>query len=389
MRLYLHISKRYFITVLGTACAVALGLVFGSDQTVHGQRHATVRLIATAAGSPIERAGLSADGSGWALTTAGLEVTRNGGTSFQTVAAPFGLNTITDVATAGSSITVAARVPQSSGSAAIEIAQSDNTGGSWRTSVLPAGSGAPGYARLATDGTSVAGVLVTDESSSAFSDGDWYSTPDGGTTWNHDATPSGGTVTVAGGDLWLVGGPLRSNVYVSTTDGVSWSPVSLPAADVGASTVIVGSLADGRVVAATSQTNAAGTGITTNVIASPDGGASWTPLATLTSDGSVGGGVGPEATLTNGTVLVAPPGASSVYVISAQGSTVSTTQSSISAPGTAIGALSSGGGSVLATVVSSGCPNGKASCADSSSLLSSTDSGVTWSPITLSASESD
>ena len=98
------------------------------------------------------------------------------------------------------------------------------------------------------NGEALIGVIVTNETSSNFSSGDWYATNDGGATWTHYAAPSGGVVASAGGRLWLVGGWLHDALYASTDDGATWARVTLPTSiAIGTGLTVAGAFTDGSV----------------------------------------------------------------------------------------------------------------------------------------------
>lgn len=230
-------------------------------------------------------------------------------------------------------------------------------------------------------------MLVTDVSSSNFSVAEWYATSNDGAMWRHNPIPSGGVVTSAGGDLWLVGGPQLTSLYKSVDLGVTWSKVSIPVTALanGDSLSVPGQLKSGNVVlvSTTANSGAASTyGLT--LYDSSNQGASWKVLARTTFVGRIEAGVAVASAVVANTVWLGGATDQGVVVISANGAF--TTTSSIGAlyPGGWITSIGVGGeSSAWITTLKGVCPSGKTSCTDISALIGTADGGKTWSFLNL------
>jgi len=325
---------------------------------------------------------VSSNGSGWALTTKGLEITSNGGASFAIVNTPVPVTTIGDVAVNRSSIVIAGWkdfVPW--------VQYSSDTGATWATATLPAGSGNAGGVRLVTENGTVVGMLVTDTTSSNFSASEWYATSDGGRTWTHRAAPSGGTVTSSNGNLWLVGGPQSNRLYKSTDAGSSWSKVSIPQAVIadGAALTVPGALSNGDVVlvAVTPSSNSGSTfGLV--VYLSSDQGATWNLKASTSYPGLIGPGVTATSVISSNVVWIGTPSGRPRLFRYADGGGLKPTNSvGLYQEGLVSEVSALSGFSAWATVENGACPSGKSSCMEVGSLLATSDGGQTWSQVNL------
>ncbi|HUZ40834.1 MAG TPA: sialidase family protein [Acidimicrobiales bacterium] len=322
---------------------------------------------------------VSSNGSGWALTTKGLEITSNGGASFALVSTPVPVNTIGDVAAGGSSIVLAGWKDF-----APWVQYSSDNGATWTTATLPAGSGNAGGVRLVTENGTVVGMLVTDVTSSNFSAGEWYATSDGGRTWTYDAAPSGGTVTSSNGKLWLVGGPQSNLLYKSTDAGSSWSKVSIPQTVIadGAALTVPGALSNGDVVlvAVTPSSNAGSTfGLV--VYLSDDQGATWNLKASTSYPGLIGSDV--SAISSNVVWIGTSSGRPRLFRYTDGGGLKPTNSVGLYQEGSVSEVSALSGSSAWATVQNGACPSGKSSCMEVGSLLATSDGGQTWSQVNL------
>ena len=325
---------------------------------------------------------VSSSGSGWALTTKGLEITSNGGASFALINTPVPVATIGDVAVGASSIVLAGWKDF-----APWVQYSSDNGATWASATLPAGSGNAGGVRLVSENGTVVGMMVTDVTSSNFSAGEWYATSDGGRTWTYDAAPSGGTVTSSNGKLWLVGGPQSNLLYKSTDAGSSWSKVSIPQAAIadGAALTVPGALSNGDVVlvAVTPSSNSGSTfGLV--VYLSGGQGATWNLKASTSYPGLIGSGVTAISAISSNVVWIGTPSGTPRLLRYTDGGGLKPTNGiGLYQEGAVVevGALS--GSSAWATVQNGACPSGKSSCMEVGSLLTTSDDGQTWSHVNL------
>lgn len=378
------------VTLAVCACAAAatiavtIGDVDGHQRTPKlASGHVT--LLAAAGGAAQTTAAVGADGSGWALTSSGLDVTQDAGRTFSLVTLPVPVADVEDVFTSTAETAVVARI-ESAESVSIEVALSPNGGKTWTTTTLPAGGGTPGSAMFVANGEALIGVIVTNETSSNFSSGDWYATNDGGATWTHYAAPSGGVVASAGGRLWLVGGWLHDALYASTDDGATWARVTLPTSiAIGTGLTVAGAFTDGSVALVAAQPSGDGssnTPSTATVYTTNDGGATWKTVAqAATGNGSIAPGVATAAWLTANTLWLAPPLAGVVDRVSENGVVFSASIQGGSPD--IVGLTASSGSAAWVVAQASSCPAGKASCAETSSLFATTNGGQGWSQLSL------
>lgn len=342
----------------------------------------TTPVHASLLGTPDHVAGVLPSGSGWVLTTVGLEFTPDGGNSFSLVPYPIPVMNIGDIAIKGPHVIVAGVI-----NFLPVMKSSDDFGATWKSVTLPTGSGSAGFVRFVTRNGIVIGMLATDVSSSNFSVAEWYATSDGGVTWKHNSIPSGGVVTAAGGDLWLAGGPQLASLYRSADLGVTWSKVSIPAAIVnnGAALSVPGQLKNGNVVLMATSPNmgpASWFGVT--IYVSGDQGVSWKVLAHTSLVGHMSSGVVVAAAVVADTIWLGTTTDKSIVVISANGTLTKTSSIGGLYPGgwiTSIGGV--GNSSAWITAAKGECPSGKLSCRQVSALMRTIDGGKTWTSINL------
>lgn len=364
-----------------TAIAITVISTRGSS---NGPTRTSVTLLASSGDTfpTPPRDGITLNGSGWALTTGGLEITTDGGASFVQVRTPVQANTIGDVAVSRTSIMLAGWK-----NFAPWVLVSNDDGETWTTATLPEGSGNAGGVSLVTNDGNVVGMLVTEVTSSNFSAGEWYATSDGGRSWTYHAAPSGGTVTFSKGKLWLVGGPVSNRLYESSDGGKSWSRVVIPTALVadGAALAVPGALSNGDIVmiAATPTPNT-GSGFHLYVYESGDQGATWNLKVSTSDAGSIGAGVTATTAIWSNEVWIGTPsGRPRLIQYTTGGGLKPTNNVGPYREGSVIEVSVISGTSAWATVENGVCPSGKASCMEVGSLFSTSDDGQTWSPVNL------
>lgn len=360
--------------------AVAGASVYLVTHTGPTHRQRTMLLSAGySLGNANPDAAVSGTGAGWALTTAGLAVTTNGGSTFTIVHPPNPLTTSTDAWVSGSNIDLAGVVQAGTSGPAVELETSLDGGTTWSTSSLPSDGLQPSRAQLIANNAGINGVMVTNETSSAFSSGTFYSTPDGGKTWSAHAAPTGGAVTFADGVLWLVGGPLNDELFNSGNAGITWQEVSVPSAVTAnrAALTLVGSTVPGDVLLIATSPGSASSQPSVSVYISVDGGNSWALRAATTLDGNIGRGVGtPTSVQPDGSIWLGAPANSEIVQISTAGQVQAVPSGGLFP---SIDAISAAGNGVAWVVASnSSCPNGKTSCSSYSALFMTKDGGRSW-----------
>jgi hypothetical protein len=380
-----HRPRILVVAVIAIAIAVALSAVVGTRGTrPTTNSKLTVALLAslsTMSTAP-PRDNISPNGAGWALTTRGLEITSNGGASFEVVNTPVPVASVGDVSFNGTAIVIAGWKNFKPW-----VQYSTNMGASWTVAQLPQGSGNAGGVQLVTDNNVVVGMMITDVTSSNFSAGEWYPTPNGGLTWSHYAAPSGGPVTASHGVLWIVGGPVGNRLYKSTDSGSSWSNVLLPTAVVakGAALSLPGAFRNG-VLALVAQTPTSNSGSTYGlaVYLSSDRGAAWSLGGNMSLPGSIGYGVGATTAISSNVLWIGSSSGVPRIVRFVEGGGFSVTTSVGPYRQGFVSALSGQNATSLwATVQDGVCPSGKASCMQVGSLSATNDSGQNWSLVNL------
>lgn len=320
------------------------------------------------------------DGSGWVLTSAGLELTSNGGTSFSLARSPIPTRNIHDVAISGTQVHIAGVIKNSP---VIEL--SNDSGVTWKVVSLPPGSGNAGTAQFVTRSAIIVGLLVADVTSSNFSSGDWYATSDGGITWTHHRIPASGVVTAVGGELWLSAGPPFTNIYRSTNDGTTWTKVQPPAMANGTALTVAGSLKDGDTVLVSTTQNLSGApkfGVT--IFVSSDHGAIWKVLAHTSFGGQINSGETVTSAIFEDTIWLGSPTDQKVVTISSNGAVATSSTTNQVYPGGAIYSISpSGSSTAWITTKKDQCLSGKTSCTEVGGLIKTVDTGKTWALVNL------
>ena len=377
--------------LLITAAILALGLSrMGSQHSPEPASNGSpVALLAssvstTSATSP-PVAGILSNGDGWALTTIGLELTTDGGQSFKHVQTPTLYSRIQGVAWNGSNLVIAWVT-----GGQVDVAYSPDQGATWVTepslpTQIPAGS-----IDLVTQNGLPIGMLVTEESSSNFSYGAWFKTTDNGRTWSEYSAPSGGTVTIAGGSLWLVGGPTSGLLFQSSDNGTSWSRAVLPLTVSATQSAISigGALGSGAVVLVAAAPSTVSNTVVLTAFSSSDSRNSWVDLAQWSYPGSIGVGVTAPAAVGNGSIWVGEPAGGAVWILKIDGTTgMPSSQAAPALPSNGVSSVATTGTSGgWATTASGVCTSGKTSCTQSGNLFATADDGTTWRTVNLSAS---
>lgn len=341
--------------------------------------------VATGGGESTPRAQSLNNGIGWALTSSGLEVTTDNASTFETLTPPMPTSDISDVSIAGNQVTLA-----SVANGIVTVATSTNLGSTWSTDPINPNQPNAASAQIVEEAGTVLGVFVTNQSNANFSSGDWFTVTSNG-TWVENAAPVGGSVTYLKGNLWLVGGPIDTEVYVSSDDGSTWSTVSTPpsVSSSNSALAISGAINGSSVVlVATSSPETSIESIGEAVYTTDDEGASWNLLGTTSFPGDVGVGVPAPSQVVANEVWIGNPGGPQIVELSGLG-VDSMIPVSVIGGEPAIGSVSAGTTTMTwATVFTTQCPTGKSSCAEVSSLYSMTDTGTAWSPVNF-PSDSD
>jgi hypothetical protein len=250
------------------------------------------------------------------------------------------------------------------------IATRQNGASNWSASNVtlprPAGS-----VQVVTGSAGLDGVMVTDQTSSNFSQGVWVR--ESSTGWTTSATPAGGYVSDADG-LWLVGGVLGDNVYRSNDDGLSWAAVTLPGAS-GNGTDGNGATFSPITLTPTGLTTTATQSSTVTVLegTATDGAVTWKSGPSFTVPTSYGPGAGPNTAVGNGTLWVAS-GSSAIARVDLMANTVAHTEPNGLPVGTLVTLHPTGTESAWATASCAGA----GTCAPA--LFETTNGGATWVP---------
>ena len=380
------ILKFSIVPVAAICLALLLVIIVRSPATSTRKSslfHASLLASSSLSGSSQNpTAGLFFNGSGWALTTAGLELTANRGASFSLVQTPVPVVNVDDVALSGSHVSIAGVI---NSSPFFEI--SSNSGGTWKSVPLPPGESNAGRAQFVTEGGVILGMLVTDVTSSNFSDGEWYATPNGGATWRHYSLPSGGVITSVGRNLWLAAGPRFTSLYRSTNFGATWSKVVLPkaASTHGQALSLPGQLKNGNVVLVATRptdSNAATFGVA--IFISRDNGINWSGLARTTFTGQINSGVTVASAVSAKTIWLGESTDQGLVLISSLGKASSTIRiAGVFSNGSISSIIPTGNSSAWITTMKSECLSDKTSCSDTGGLISTVNAGRTWSGVKL------
>lgn len=340
-------------------------------------------------------ASVSPDGYGWALTTAGVEVTSDYGRRFTLIEPPAAIAAhVTTVAVDGRDVVVAGlsdafvnnRIP-------ILLARSHDAGATWTTETLPRAKGQPGSVALVSRGGVLVGLTLTDVAGGPSSEGEWYATADGGATWTRRDAPSGNTIVPAAGALWQTGNVLATYLERSGDGGRSWSFVRLPfptptreLSRYSALLTIAGSLRDGAVALVVASAVPRKTTARVALYLSSDGGRHWRARWRGSFADPGGGDEVVAAAIAADTVWIAPVGAPEIVRVPASGPALTVRAAGLLAGGAVVTLSAITPSSAWATDEAGRCPSGKASCHDIYGLFRTADGGRRWSALDLTPS---
>jgi photosystem II stability/assembly factor-like uncharacterized protein len=331
---------------------------------------------------------ISPSGYGWISDGTVLAWTADGGKAYTRARAlPVALGTIWDVAVTEGRLYVVAPPPDSTVAyPAPQVFESGDGGSTWHRQALPAATTQYGSAKFVISAHRVVALAVTDTTSSAFSQGEWYSHAVDG-TWTHHDAPSGGAASSTDGTQWLVGDAVDDTVYRTTDAGRSWRRVAVPSQYHG--TWVAYSppeaFADGSLVLSATVPNAAGDHATLITYRSVNEGDTWTLIAAPTTPGGYGGGVAASSSVAGRSVWYVspsgPPGSSDdssrVTRVATNGAVTSVTAETLPDQLTSLSALSDT--EAIATVPgTSYCTTTLLVCGSSDTIVRTTDGGHTW-----------
>lgn len=375
-----------------TTALVVLGLAFTIARVEHNpgpgalKSTATKQNLVTSTSSMssgrVSSADITPGGFGWVLTTAGLELTANGGTSFSVVHSPIPALDIHDVAINEVHVHIAGVINNSP-----VIERSDDSGATWKVVALPQGSGNAGAAQFVIDRGTIAGLLVTDVTSSNFSSGEWYATSNGGVTWTLHEIPAAGVVTAVAGDLWLSAGPHFTSLYRSDNEGATWTKVLIPAAALANRNAVSvpGQFTNGNIVLVSTAMNSSGApkyGVT--VYVSGDLGGTWKVLTHTAFAGLISSGETVTSAVFNNTIWLGSPTDQRVVTISSNGIVAPASTTNEIYSGGSISSISPTASSAAwITTMKGQCLSGKTSCDEVGVLIKTVDSGKTWFTVNL------
>ncbi|HET7388676.1 MAG TPA: hypothetical protein VFJ19_18645 [Nocardioidaceae bacterium] len=235
-----------------------------------------------------------------------------------------------------------------------------------------------GALSVATDGNHVL-VLNSEPSSSNFSFGRSFSTPDGGRSWSVARAPSGGSVNFADGVFWLVGGPLHNKLFKSQT-GITWSEVHVSVADETSTFADPVQTDIGLVLPVTIHKSD-----DTSVLAlyvSRDNGATWSVNSKVPVHAATALGASLALSVQDaGTWQTVATEGSKLYSGSLHQPAKVSIVSPNGLPAQVVGLRFTSADRGVALVDIGSCPSGKASCHDTEELVGTTDGGQTWTPI--------
>lgn len=370
LRFKILLSTLIFTGLSGCGASSSTGTAMGGKST-----------SATGSGSSaIESSGASVDNpqDAWVLGENELATTRDGGVHWTRSPAPVPAATVDDVA-----VLTAQTVVLSGSGNDLNIYSIAGGSGSWQDQTVTL-SVPIGQARVVETKGVLLGIMVTQETNSNFSRGVWLSTPDAGISWQQNQAPVGGTVTEAGGALWLVGGVQNGSLFESRDNGTTWQSVYLPnvlTADQTAALGEVYSNSSGSGVLLTSTTPIQSAdeiqiGILTGTATGT--GWSWGTGPSVRLSANYGTGVAATSSLAAGVLWIATNTQLARF-------TLSTNSVSVIAPdgfpnATEESFTAEGPNRAWASYSLTSCMKTKSDCNPITGLVSTTDGGQVWAP---------
>jgi hypothetical protein len=351
---------------LTLACTVALAGC-GSKAATSG--------TAGAQGSGVDAGRIGPAGRGWVANAGGIGVTRDGGRSVAWLATlPVPREQIADVAVLPGSVQVATVRPSGPG-----VLVSVDGGSRWSPLPVAAASGPISSAKFVVDRAGVVGLQVTDETSSNFSAGEWFSPRKDG-TWDQHDVPSGGPVTSAGSALWVAGGPQASTLHRSRDNGTSWAATVTKGCDLaGAAYAPPQENDSGALVLAASAPGPAGD-VHLMSCMSGDHGATWLTVASTAVPQNLEPGTVVPSDVGGNSLWFVIPDATKVVRVTSDGTVSTLSPNGLPEGVVSVSAVSNS--SAMVTTSTTSCPTDKASCTDVDGVFQTADGGQTWTPVT-------
>ncbi len=335
--------------------------------------------------APYVMAGASADTGQdqWVVGQSGMAVSRNGGVSWSQLPLPPAASDLGAVSVLPSQTIALTYAPPASGSVNVVVDVDSLTTGqtSWDTKAVSLGTGlVVGRAQVVAAGSDLAGVMVTKGTSLQFSQGIWLAASDQGSKWKVDPTPVGGTVTSAGGGLWLLGGVLNQSVYFSSNGGTSWQLMDIPAS-IGTTLAYGPVQPDGTgVVLTATLSNSDETQVITG--SNTLSGWRWANGAVLNMAEQFGPGGTPTSSVAGGVLWALDQSGIVSRVTLSSGSVTEVTAHGL--PSSVTLQLSFSATSSLAAVASYSeivCASFRKDCVQESGMITTSDGGQSWIPV--------
>ncbi len=337
--------------------------------------------------------GAAAPSEVWVTTVTGMQVSADGGASWQTLAppAPGVAPDCGATGSAGAFLLDPAHAwvaeAQGTGCSRVEIAWTADGGVTWQTSVVPTQypNGFGNVHLSFVDPRDGWMTVQTPAGGAAGAQADLYATTDGGASWTSlGSGPFAGPIEFVGPQTgWALEGVYPERLALTHDGGASWQPSSLPvpAADAGDLVLPVslptffgpgvGVMAAGLAAYGTPVEDVA-------FYTTADGGATWAVAGTLHDPSFQNTGMPGVAFATpQDWVVVAPTG--TVYLTADGGATWSSAAANPALAGfPRVAFVSPKVGWAL--VETHWCTGFKTGCGSASRVLKTTDGGQTWSP---------
>lgn len=314
----------------------------------------------------------------WIAGDSALAISRDGGDTWQESPLPGASDLMAVAVLPSETITVTG-----AGSRTISLSTMPVGESTWRTSSIDLPDALSRADIVHEAGRSV-GVMVTYQSGAQFSRGGWIDSVDGGASWQQHDAPAGGTVTAVGDTLWLVGGPINTDLYRSDDHGETWQKVELSdAVSLTALGPVVADDASGAVALAAVAASPDATAVHLLRLGNVD--AAGAPRRELGPVLPVSGSFGPGSVPANSVaadVMWIVNGSQSVIRVSLATDEAQT----ISASGLPRGVNSVDLHAENATTAwlrysATACAEAKTDCAASTGFLSTIDGGANWRPL--------